>query len=360
MNLLSRLSSLPFTIAFDILFGHGGFAAFVDAHGGRVSEASYQFWRIYFVSSPIGKLRPIATSAWVEVMCTCLTVQYLPHPAHCVYLLRPVSHVVPESVNAWKVAREVAIRQPPCPETLVRAMKLFISAKEPFTSHLQREWFCVADVCVCRSLEEWRLFAEEVISNHIFTQYWWTGQKEGPFYLLDGCMPLMRDVISGLSKRESIHLMSRLIREETADARYVKRRKIEKKEWMAKNEAGSAKGGAVSQPAQSTSSKPKALTRQEKEEINRLAGIQYTKLVSTVTAFKLALQTLTDEKMTGRVVRLTAALCNQHPRIKWSIRRDLHERLVSRSAWDVERELHGYKNGKDKESLTKLQQMALL
>jgi hypothetical protein len=64
--------------------------------------------------------------------------------------------------------------------------------------------------------------------------------------------------------------------------------------------------------------------------------------------------------MTGRVVRLTAALCNQHPRIKWSIRRDLHERLVSRSAWDVERELNGYKNGKDKESLTKLQQMALL
>ena len=347
MNLLSKLPSLPFTIAFDILFRHGGFAAFVDAHHGRVSEASYQFWRVYFISSPAGKLYPSATSLWVEVMCTCFTVQSLPHPAHCVYLLRPVCNDIPESANAWSVAREVVIH--PHPETLIRAMKIFLSG-ECKTAYLQREWFCVADVCVCRSLEGWLLFAEEVISHHFFTRNWWMRQREGPFCLLSGEMPKMSDIISYLSKRECAHLMGRLIREETGDAVYANRKKMERKQWLA----------ALPSDKKAAPKAPKSLTPKEKEEINRLAGIRYTKLISIATTFKLALQNLTDENLTGRVVYLTAALCNQYPRIKWSLRREFHERMVHISTWDLERELYRFNNRKDKDALSKLKRMALI
>jgi hypothetical protein len=235
MQLLIQLPRLPFSVVFDILFRHGGFAAFVDAHG--TSEAMYQFWRIFFVSSPMGRLDPSKISAWVEAVCACHIVQSLPHPGHAVYLLRSVRHEIPESVFAWSVAGGRG-NQVMSPATVVGAMKVFLQCDRRLLELpcLQREWFCVSELFFPRSIPEWVLYADEVMSNHSFTHYWWNQQKECPFYLLQGASSekasslSMGKVIKLLVQRETLALEQSLKREETTKMIRALQRKLWKKE----------------------------------------------------------------------------------------------------------------------------------
>lgn len=334
MQLLAKLPQLPFSVAFDILFRHGGFAAFADAHG---PEAAYQFWRMYFVSSPVGKLRPKSVGQWVEVMCICHVVNSLPHPAHSIYLLRPVCRDVPESVAAWTIAGGRGNQMRP-PELLIRAMRIFLS-RQGDQPMLQREWFPVSDLFFKRSVSEWRRFADEVISNHLFTRYWWRDQKEGPFYLLGAHK--MDEVLVKLAHRDTAHLKQRLRRVEAANM--LRRLR--------------AKRAREHKPIKTS------LTSSNKQEIEHTTSVRCSEHESALSRTRRALASMmvvTLENRFGRVLRLVTSVYRKFPRIKWSIKLALHEYAseTCRSVWEIERELHRVRYSCEMDPLAQLESLA--
>jgi hypothetical protein len=398
-QLLLLLPRLPFAVAFDILFAHGGFAAFEDAHSCSTEEALYQFWRLFFVSSPVGKLYPARIGQWVEVMSISHVVQSLAHPAHAVYLLRPVVREIPESVAAWSVAGGRG-NQLPSPETLIRAMKVFVPRR--VNAFLQREWCSVAETRARRSLDGWRAFADEVVQNHTFTRWWWNGQKEGPFYLVNDpeTEATMGGTIKTLARSEMTRLRCALHRGETAKAVHKLQRDRERRQWLESQAEEDAKkrlaemeskaaGGAKKKtklsaaPLVSSSShssaappprpksntlssaapppppKPIALSSATKHEIKRLTELGHAKHVSILEQVTRALASMevTDKHFT-HVVCLIVSLGRQHPRIRWSMRLALHKWAKGCSVWEVERQLYRLMYRRDAEPLQKLLRMA--
>ena len=360
---------------------HGGFSAFERIYE-TTAEALYQFWRIYFVSSPIGILNPDRIGQWVEVMCTCHIVQSLPHPAHAIYLLRPVRHEIPESVAAWTIAGGRG-NQLPRPEILIRAMRVFIpKGHQPL---LQREWFWVSDVHYKRSLRKWLRFADEVIVNHAFTRYWWFRQKEGPFYLLENegeeGLDTMDRVIKRLAQRETLSLGKRLKREETAvmmkQLHWVKVKKEMKDAENAISVVSVARGQSGKQACktkmiQPPPPPPSALTKKKssiilstanKQEIERLTKLRYSEYTSVLSQAKAALSsmlTTTLDMNFRRILCLVVSLGYQYPHVKWSIKLALHgvAEDTGRSNWDVERELHRVMYKKESDALKTLTRFA--
>ena len=358
MQLLVHLTRLPFSVAFDILFRHGGFAAFVCAHGSN-TEALYQFWRIFFISSPIGRLNPKFIGDWVDIMYACHVVQSLPHPVHAIYLLRPMRHEIPESVEAWRIA---GVREILAPEKLILAMRVFVPrGHQPL---LQREWFWVSDVHYKRPLHEWLRFADEVISNHFFTRYWWTQQKEGPFTEGGQCMI---DVIKKLAHRETSNLKQCLKREETMKMLMDVTKAKAKKEWMQQitTHKGQKPGKHSSHSAKSIPNKknPIALTTANKKEIDHLTHLRFTQYTSTLSQVKSTLSSIQFAKLDEnfrRVLCLVTSLCRQFPRVKWNIKLALHDVMVEtgRSNWDIERELYKVLYRQDVDPLEKLMKLS--
>lgn len=377
MQLLIHLPLLPFTAAFDILFRHGGFAAFARTHGGETEEATYQFWRLFFVSSPVGKLFPARVGRWVDAMCTCFIVQSLAHPAHAVYLLRPVRHEIPESVAAWAVAGGRG-NQLLRVEFLITAMVAFLPVRHYESSPpLQREWFRIEEIWMRRSARGWLRYADEVIANHFFTTHWWAQQREGPFYLLsDGECDTMGRVIVRLAQREVATLKARVAREETAkmvrelqrakEVRAWKKSDEVKTEKMKNNEAqskGTPHQKKHQPPAVPKRPTPTSLTVTHKQEIERLTRLRCDKQTTILAQVQSAMSSLsvsTLEDHFRRVLCWVVSLGHRHPRIKWSIKLALHEAAVEtgRSVWDVERELHNVRYHRDAEPLEKLVRLA--
>jgi len=385
MQLLIQLPRLPFSIAFDILFRHGGFAAFANVHG---PEALYQFWRMYFVSSPLGKINSARIGQWVEVMCACHIVRSLAHPAHAVYLLRPVCHNIPESVSAWAVAGGRG-NQMLSPEILIRAMKVFLPrGHQPL---LQREWFWVSEVFYQRSLRGWMEYVDEVISNHYFTQYWWNGQKECPFYLLDGAEGLpglsMDRVILGLVERETLTLRQSLKREETAkmmrtlqELKWKKESNVERGSQPSKTNGKNIQSNSKQhqRDQQSTTAKqkvnqnditikkklkPPTLTSANKQEIDRLTQLRYTEHTSILSQVKSALASMlvvTLDENFRRVLGLVVSLGHKYQRIKWNLKLALHMAAfeTGRSTWEIERELYCVRYRRDVDPLAKLAKLS--
>jgi hypothetical protein len=386
-SVLIRLPFLPFPVAFDIMFRHGGFVAFAGAHGGG-EEAMYQFWRIFFVSSPVGKIYPARIGQWVEAMCACHAVQCLRHPAHAVYLLRPMRYEIPESVAAWTVVGG-GCNQTMRPEFLVHAMCAFLPAAE-YQPLLQREWFRVEEVQIRRSVRGWLRFADEVISNHFFTRHWWSG----PFHPLgveEGST--MGRVIVELAQREMHGLKKGIMQEETE----VMIRAKEIKEWKAsaekhkvetmpnrkkgdapkkreillkhpcikKKEAAvtNEKGEVPKKPEKATKSPSTTLSAANKQEIERLTHVCYTQQTSILARTRAAISSMrvvTLENNFKRVLCLVVSLSHQHPRIKWSIRMALHQVALEetgRSSWDIERDLYRVMYSREHNPLKGLEQM---
>jgi hypothetical protein len=359
----------------------------------------YQFWRIFFVSSPVGKMHPVRIGQWVEVMCTCFVVQSLPHPAHAIYLLRPVRYEIPESVAAWAIAGGRG-NQMPRVEVLINAMLAFLPSAEN-QGMLQREWFSVNEVLIRRSARGWLRFADEVISGHFFTRHWWTQQREGPFFLLEGepCETMGR-VITRLAQRETLLLRKRIAREETARMRTQLQKAKEIREWKAAQEERDAlerreailkrgaknaakSKGAAAFPASEPQGKPKGkpprqphpaadlkrpppqsltLSSANKQEVERLVHARYAKQTTILAKAKSALSSLrvaTLENNFRRVLCLVVSLGHQHPHIKWSVKLALHEAAVEtgRSVWDVERELYRIRFRRDANPLEKMVQL---
>lgn len=385
MKLLLQLPRLPFSVAFDILFRHGGFAAFVDAHPDR-QEGLYQFWRLFFVSSSVGKLHPETMGQWVEVMCVCHIVQSLPHPAHAIYLLRPIRREIPESSAAWGIAGGRG-NQLMCPETLVRAMKLFI----PVTAGsnppvlLQREWFWVADFRVRRSLSEWLLLADEVISSHVFTKHWWMQQREGPFFLLGAAANAnMGSVIECLAMREAECMKGRTHRKETLKMEKDIQHKLSKKNEMRAPESGKSKASSREPPktAHAPSNqrsiderkrmappapkeKPPTPSHAQKQEIISRVIAYCTLQISVLSQASRALASMDVSTLDHRfkhIACLVVSLGCLHPRIKWRIRKALHDVAfhTGRSTWDIERELYRWAYRRDSLPLEKLVRFSTL
>ena len=361
MQLLIQLPRLPFSAVFDILFRHGGFVAFADAHG---PEAMYQFWRIFFVSSPMGKLDPLKISAWVEAVCACHIVQSLPHPAHAVYLLRPVRFEIPESVSAWAIAGGRGNQTIP-PNILITAMKVFLDRNWPDQPLLQREWFCVSELLVKRSAAGWMQFVNDIISNHLFTRYWWNQQKECPFRMLDGAHGSlsMGKVIVLLSQRETLALRHSLKRAETVSVIRALRRKkwIREHSGRSSNPPPCSKKGAI---AERPKPPPILLSSDDKKEIVRLAQsryVEHTKTLSQVNSTLGFMQVATLDDHFHRVLSLVVSLGRAFPRIKWSLRLALHKVAdeTGRSVWDIERDLHRAMHAPAvQDPLTKLKRMS--
>ena len=254
-------------------------------------------------------------------MCACHVVQSLAHPAHAVYLLRPVVLEIPESVAAWSVAGGRG-NQLLDTESLVRAMRVFLPAGD--TGFLQSEWFSVAEVRKQRSVAGWRAFADEVVQNHAFTRYWWSGQREGPFYLVQSSMSSMGEMITKLVQREMVGLSNALRREETAKAMQKLKRDREKRKWLAGlDEADNAKKAKPDSPStppfnkvsqgakrknpdppstfsspssnhSSASPPPKSntLSSAAKQEISRLTYLHHTQHISILAQVQQALSSM--------------------------------------------------------------------
>lgn len=354
MQLLIQLPRLPFSVAFDILFRHGGFAAFADAHGNK--DTIYQFWRMFFVSSPVGKLRPKTIGHWVEVMSICHVVQSLPHPAHAVYLLRPMCHEIQESVTAWAIAGGRGNQTLP-PEILITAMKVFLpSGHQPL---LQREWFWVSDVYPKRSLHDWLQFTEEVVQNHFFTRDWWERQREGPFHLLENYgATVQRDTMAGvivrLALREKLFLKKSIAREETTKMTKIvlKRRAMREFEEAKLNQKSNGTRGfkqtkgkqLVGNHTKQSYPKEPTLSSANKQDIDHLADIRYTEHMSTLTQVKTTLSSMpvaTLDDHFGRVLRSIVQIYSKFRRIKWNIKLAVHQAAsdTGRSTWDIEREI---------------------
>jgi hypothetical protein len=379
-QLLLKLPRLPFPIAFDILFRHGGFSAFARLHH-CPAEAHYQFWRLYFVSSSIGKLNPAHISQWVEVMCTCHIVQSLPHPAHAVFLLRPVVREIPESVAAWSAAGGRGGNQLLDSAAVVRAMRVFLSARGWEDDAAVREWFPAAGTVSRKeggwrqSVNVWRQFVDEAVGNHAFTRYWWTAQREGPFYLLlDNRDVSMGEMIAVLVKRERDWLEGRLKREETATMQREAERKRWRKDELAKHDSKQkqtpsdkrrcssepqAGGLVVPLPKKpTTTATTPSLSSSSKSEIARLTSIRLSDHISTLAQVQQALSSMKTKTLSRQfkfVACLIVSLGHLYPRIKWSLRLLLHEAVAgARSHWAVERELYWVRYRRDGEPLRKL------
>lgn len=392
-QLLLKLPRLPFSAAFNILFGHGGFAAFVRVHHCS-AEALYQFWRLFFVSSPIGKLNPATIGQWVEVMCACHIVQSLPNPAHAVFLLRPVVREIPESVAAWSIAGGRG-NQLLNPEMVVGVMKVFLSASDQRPSQCEEEeWFPLADTVARvregdsrrQSVANWRQLADEAVSNHAFTRHWWTAQREGPFFLLldDRRVLPMGEMIAVLVQRERRWLEGRLKREETAkmqrEVEWKRRRRLvvgEDGGRLSANKQQQRSGHVkpvdkrcseslpslgVPLPKKPTPASSTTLSSSSKSEIARLTSLRLSDHISALVQVTQALRSMSRARLSRQfkfVACLIVSLGYLYPRIKWSLRLLLHEAVAdTRSHWAVERELYWVRHRRDADPMQKLVALA--
>lgn len=399
--MLARLPCLPFAVSFDILFSHGGMDAFIAAHRrtgprrldarriteGGEAEALYQFWRIYFVSTPMGKVYPRSIGLWVDAMSTLHIVRSLRHPSDAIFLLRPEHRAVPESVAAWAVAAACGFQTFPPVEVIVLAMKVLLPRPKPGDAPilLRAEWLWLHDLLVRRTRDEWLQFADEAIASHIFTDAWWRcvalppcegtggGGVDGAHPVAAGTTMTMGGAMAALARRERETLKDTLRKAETARLLETLAREREKREWRKQlkeaapeamgtkkkgkggggtqetraplpsrrgedPEAGGGKprgagGKAAAATAKGSTGKVAAaaaapsLTPAQKEEVVRLARLRYKEHVSAVQRAKDALRSMSTvalDKNFSPVSRLVAALSAQYPLVRWNIRLAFH------------------------------------
>jgi hypothetical protein len=165
--MIKRLRHQPLKVVIERLFIQGEFNKFTEVYS---KHDGYYFQKL------CTSWGSVADCEWTESVFTGRFILQLPHPAHAVFLFQRPTALVPESVNAWAVAkrcdlfpesldmeRMVTVMKMFCPTALDPAKPVF-HGKAPLSQFHEK-----------RSAEGWRQFSMGLI----FLCTWW-GQREAP------------------------------------------------------------------------------------------------------------------------------------------------------------------------------------
>jgi hypothetical protein len=254
---------------------------------------------------------------WDEVSAACKIVRRLDHPAHALFLIRPVDARIPDSVQAWSVSRECTDGHPfVSDDILILVMKAILptAAQAVYSPWLDRYDIMTKK----RTLREWDAFARETIANCHFTANWWARIKPSGHTWIGAAVCSMAD-------DELAMLADSLETEEHERTMQAKR---------ARREGTQAK-----------SARPLRMTPNEVEVARCNAErrlMEHTRLLRELSGVLETLSTDTFEHRLPRIAACIVCLCRQHQRIQWNIRRALNRYasdLCDMSPWHVEREL---------------------
>ena len=164
---IKRFPQQPLKVVIERLFIQGEFNKFTEVYG---KQDGYYFQQLC-TSWDSGE-----DYKWIESVFTGRFILQLPHPAHAVFLFQRPAALVPESVNAWAVAKRcdlfpelldmeltVTVMKMFCPTALDPAKPVF-HGKAPLSQFHEK-----------RSAEGWQQFSMGLI----FLCTWW-GQRESP------------------------------------------------------------------------------------------------------------------------------------------------------------------------------------
>ena len=263
-------------------------------------------------------------------------VGQLDHPAHALFLIRPVEPRIPDSLRAWSVSLRCTGHAISfvSNDVLILVMKSLLPSADMmvYTPWLDRHGIMMGK----RTLQEWDSFVRGVIADHLFTSRWWS--RVGQFPHTE-----MGMVVGTMSEKERTLLASDLEAEHLGramEAKRVKRTADGKKPLrLTPNEVEMAKCGAERHLGEHT--------RLLKELPDILKGISADSLVRRM----------------HHVAACIVSLCRQHPRIQWNIRYALNwhvNDIVDMSAWHVERELGRHSAAELYEPLEALRALARL
>ena len=311
LRAIDTCRTIPFRYAFEILFGY------------RVMQRlactePHPFPNLLLVQQ---------TNPWMEILVACHIVQNLDHPAHALFLLHPMENLIPESRKAWAFVQRFSGLErtvPVVPWVLIRAMKAFI----PVPHDHEEDVFPFLDLPTLRQervLSEWMHLSAQTIAHCHFMRRWWTERSD--VCRLDGWQEYrhgvwsfsMENVIYTKSDEEREVLLAALIRTEIRKSlnsivkkkRRVDESKTKKKEPLPRklnlNEIHLAKTQAK---------------HEYKTHVDLLKEVKAMLKMAPVGLFDTKLDVIA-----GHVMHLAAS----HPKIKWSLKRLLHEIVADRA-----------------------------
>ena len=333
-------ASTTFEEAFDILFVRGGFSAF---------KSCWDFIKLFETPT---------NGPWVHTLCTCRFVELLPHPMYGVLLLIPEVRSVEESHLTWDLARECSVATVDC-ETLVRVMRVFCPRKNEQV--LFGGAWCTSQLHETRSKTEWVSFGRNALNGISFTAMWWAQEEN---LALEGSD--MRLVVQQMAKKECDMLRFKLLAHAKKEMLEEKVCKVGKLREEKKKNSGEKVNGDGKQLVQvvidcsseSVSSGKKAKkaktdgatqktgpVRLSKEDLKaaEAASVANTdKHIRVIAALERALVRTGVELLDCNLAGIVASLAAAYPRIKWNLKGAVHGHFKSQTAWEIERELHGY------------------
>lgn len=165
---IKQLRHQPIEVAIERLFIQGEFKEFTKVYGEHDG---------YYFQSLCTSWDSIEDYNWIEALYVGRFILMLPHPAYAVFLFRQPNQVVPESKNAWALAKRCSLDPKILDMRWVVCMMKRFCPKDGaiFHGNVPLNQFHET-----RSAEEWRSF-----TNGLMFLYVWWHQPEAPW--LEGC-----------------------------------------------------------------------------------------------------------------------------------------------------------------------------
>ena len=255
-----------------------------------------------------------------EIVAASNIVQQLDHPAHALFLLRPVEKRIPDSVNAWSVSVRCTGHRTSfvSNDILILVMKVFLptASDTVYDPWLDRSIITLEQ----RTLQGWDAFVQGVVSDYHFTLNWWSRVTEPQGWMGAAVFKMADDetatLAEALEAEEKVRMM---------DAKRIKRESTQKGKQ---------------------DTRPLKLTPNELEIAKCSAErktMAHARFMEDLTAVFEAISADTFDKKTQRIAACVACLCKEYPKIRWSIQCVLHQRahdICDMSPWHVQREIH--------------------
>ena len=265
-----------------------------------------------------------------EAVTACNIVRQLDHPAHALFLLRPVDARIPDSEKAWSVSCRCTghLTSFVSNDILILVMKVFLPTASATVYEPWLDRYVIT--YEKRTLRGWDAFAGEVISNYLFTVNWWSRLKEPVGWMgtavwkrAEEEMAVLADALESAEK-ELMMDAKRIKREETQKRRpdepHTKRQKLE-------------------------APRPLKLTQNELEVASCNADRQakeHRQLLETLSEIFKEISADTFDKKLHRIAACVVCLGKQYPKIQWNFQHALNclaSDITDMSPWHVQREL---------------------
>ena len=325
-------SSTTFEEAFDIMFVRGGFSRF---------KSCWDFVKTF--ENP-------ANDRWIQALCLCRLMELLPHPMLGVLLLVPEVRSLQESRDVWKLARECCVAVVDV-DIVVRVIRMFcprVDDQVLFGGALR-----TSQIHEVRSKVDWGAFAKNAADGIAFTGMWWAQEEN---LGLEGAD--IRAVVVQMSKKEGEMLRFKLLAHAKKEMLDEKVWKVEKLRDAKKKPVSAEEKKHEPEVENESVSEPKTKKGKTKDVVKKPTPIRLSndelKVAESVSQTKTEkhLQVLSTLKKalarTGVAVLehdlagIVTGITTEYPRIKWNLKAALHEHFKTQSAWEIEREMHGY------------------